>query len=212
MDRRAVLRTLLLGAASSSGCLTTRSADSETTATESTSTSEITLSETQPTATETTPHEMQTASTEPKSTSDACPSSAVPSNRVHRHSDYGLEIVREATHEPAVAVVGADWRSTLETDAMSEADEAFVTDTDFEQFIVLVAQYEKSSSGHSLRVTAAAIDGDTVRAELCVTVPGGPNDAPTENLFVQLPYSGTPPSTAKLRIETPTGTVTVSNE
>lgn len=214
MDRRAALRALLLGVAGSSGCLTNRSADPETTASESDRTMESTSPETRPTATETTLPEGRTTvePTTTERTTDACPPSAVPAKRVHEHSDYGLGIVRESTDGTAVAVVGEEWRSALETEAMSGADEEFVSATDFEASCVLVVQYTKSSSGHGLRVTGLEIDEDTVDADVCVVGPGGANDSPTANLFVRVPYSGPPPSKARLRLETPVRTVTVSSE
>lgn len=209
MNRRRLLRTTVLGAASISGCLAAQSDDSTTT---DNATTAVGQTETVSKKSETTSKETETTTEEGRTTTDGCQPASVPPDRIHEQTDYALGLVRENTETSAVAVVGADWRSVLNTDAMSEASTSFVTDTDFEQSIVIVVQYTKSSGGHELRVTNAEIDGDAVRADLCVVPRGGTNDAPTANLFVRVPYSGTPPSKVNVTIETPSETITVSGE
>lgn len=217
MDRRRVLRIVGLGAVSLSGCLGTESDGSETTTDDATSAIGQTKtaskkSETTSKETGTTSEKTETATGDRRTTTDGCPPAVVPADRTHEQTDYGLQLVRKNAETPAVAVVGEDWHSTLNADSMSEASETFVTDTDFEQSVVLVVQYTKSSGGHELRVTDVEIDGDAVRAELCVVATGATNDAPTANLFVRVPYSGTAPSKANVSIETPIETITVSGE
>jgi hypothetical protein len=202
MDRRTLLRALGVGVAGISGCAGVQSSGTETTASETTTAGETTT----PRETITTREEETTATT------DDCLPSAVSDDRTHAHSDYGLGIVTANTERPAVAVVGEDWRSKLQTDAMSEEDEAFVEETDFEQSVVLVVQYTKSSGGNGLRLTDYEFDGEALHVELCVVARGGPNNAPTTNLFASLEHAGPVPSTVEAQIERPMETVTVSNQ
>lgn len=210
MDRRRVLRIVAFGAVNFPGCLATESDDSETTPDDATTAVGPTGTTSDTAGTNS--KNSETTTEEGRTATDGCPSGVVPASRIHEQTDYGLELVRENTETPAVAVVGPDWRSTLNSAAMSEATETFVTGTDFGQSIVLVVQYTKSSGGHEIRVTDVEIDGDVVRAKLCVVARGGTNDAPTANLFVRVPYAGTAPSKADVSIETPTETITVSGE
>jgi hypothetical protein len=202
MDRRTVLRTLGVGVAGFAGCSEVPSSGSEITANDDTTTSETTTLEPL-----TTTREAQTTTG-----TDGCPPSVVPENRRHVHSDYGLGIVRAETERPAVAIVGEDWESELRTEAMSEEDETFVTETDFEQSVVFVVQYTKSSSSTELRITDYEFDEQTLRVELCVVTHPGPSDAPTTNLFARLDHSGGVPSTVEARISRGTETMTVSDE
>lgn len=211
MNRRAVLRCVALGATGIAGCV--GSEESGPTTNDAGSTAEATTADPATPATETTDvTEAETPSgTDDRNSPDSCPPSAIPASRRHVHSAHGLRFVRDSGHRPAVAVVGEDWRSTLRTDRMTDADKAFLTDTDFDRFGVLVVQYTKSSGGHDLRVTDLGLDGRTVRATVCVVADGGTNDAPTANLLVRVPYDGSPPTSAKVRIRTATGPVTVSS-
>jgi hypothetical protein len=196
MNRRTLLRTAGVGVVAVAGCLGTatdvvenlgdRTTDGTTTRT-----------------TETT-----------RTMTDECPEPAVQSDRVHGHSDYDLGIVRKSVEQPAVAVVGEDWRSELQTDEMSAEDEAFVTDTDFDQSFLLVVQFTKSSSGDELRIIDYWIDDETLRADLCLagTKDISPDDAPTTNLFARIGHTGEVPARVKARIETPTETFTISRE
>jgi hypothetical protein len=199
MDRRTVLRGLGVGVVGISGCTSERSSESETTTSE---TPETTTREV-----ETTTRDVETTATE-----DDCAPSAVEEGQRHVQTDYGLGIVAEDTERPATAVVGEDWRSELRTDEMSEETVTFVDETDFEQSIVLVVQYTESSSANELRLTDYEFDGETLRVELCVVARGGPNDAPTTNVFVRLDHDGPVPSTVEARIDRGTETVTVSSE
>ena len=202
MDRRTVLRTLGVGVAGFAGCSEVPSSGSEITANDDTTTSETTILEPL-----TTTREAQTGTA-----TDGCPPSVVPEDRRHVHSDYGLGIVRAETERPAVAIVGEDWESELRTEAMSEEDETFVTETDFEQSVVFVVQYMKSSSSTELRITDYEFDEQTLRVELCVVTHPGPSDAPTTNLFARLDHSGGVPSTVEARISRGTESMTVSDE
>lgn len=212
MNRRGVLRAVALGVAGVSGCLGSDSGAEPATG-GTTSGDGSTAATTDPTisATRTATTRTATDATEATATTDRCGKSVLPDDRRRVHSDYGLRIV-DGTDEPAVAVVGEDWRSTLRTAAMSDADRRFVADTDFERFVLLVVQYRESGSANRLRVTDATVDGDTVRADVCVVTRPGPNDAPTANLFARVPYAGPPPSRARVSIRTPTGTVTVASD
>lgn len=229
MDRRAVLRALGVGIGGLSGCARTRFTGPETTTGESsnrnrattTRDGEVTSSDDETTASDVgttgrdddaTTRDANTTAETTETLSDGCPRSVVSADRRYARDDYGLGIVAEDADRPAVAVVGEDWRSELRTGEMSEADEAFVTGTDFEQFVLLVVQYPKSSGGHELRVTDYETDGDRLRADVCVVARGATQDAPTENLFVRVPYSGSPPSRAKVRIRRPNETITVSSQ
>lgn len=209
MDRRTALRAVALGATGVPGCL---GSDSGTEATTGGTTSGD--GSTATTAAPTTPAS-RTATDAPEATAttttDRCGDSVLSDDRRRVHSDYGLRIV-EGTDDPAVAVGGEDWRSTLDAAAMSDADRRFAAETDFERFVLLVVQYRESGSANRPRVTDATVDGDTVRADICVVTRPGPNDAPTANLFVRVPYSESPPSRARVRIRRPTGTVTVAGE
>lgn len=226
MDRRAVLRVVALGATGVAGCVGTESdgpaatTDSTKATTDGTratthdrtsgtpdTTSETDSQTTVPETDDSTP--TRTATDTPEATTGRCGASELPDARRRVHSDYGLRIVGE-TDDPAVAVVGDDWRSALRVSAMSDADGEFVADTDFDRSVLLVVQYRESGSANRLRVTDLTTDGDTVRADLCVVTRSGPNDAPTANLFVRVPYSGTPPSRARVRIRKPTGPATVT--
>lgn len=194
MNRRALLRTAGVGAVA--GCLgTTTDGDDDS------------ANRTTDGATTRTTDSTQTMT-------DDCPESAVQSDRVHAHSDYGLGIVRASVERPAVAIVGEDWRSELRTDEMSAEDETFVTDTDFDQSVLLVVQYTKSSSGDELRITDYWFDDETLRVHLCLagTKDISPDDAPTTNLFARLDHSGDVPATVEATIETPAETITVSGE
>jgi hypothetical protein len=202
MERRTLLRALGVGVAGISGCAGVQSSGTETTTSETTTAGETTT----PGETTTTREEETTTTT------DDCPPSAVSDDRTHARSDYGLGIVAEETERPAVTVVGENWRSELRTDPMSEEDESFVEETDFERSVLLVVQYTKSSSGNGLGLTDYEFDGKTLRVELCVVARGGPNDAPTTNLFARLDHSGTVPSTVEARIDRGMETITVSSE
>lgn len=191
MDRRTVLRALSVGATGISGCTGTQFTGSEAT------TREL----------ETTTSKVETTTTEA-----SCSPSAVPEERQHLHTDYGLGIVAENIDHPAISVVGENWGSKLRTDEMAEEDEAFVEETDFEQSVVLVVQYTKSSGGNELRIVDYEFDGDVLRADLCVVTRGGPNNAPTTNLFVRLDHDRPVPSTVEAQIDRGTETVTVSSE
>jgi hypothetical protein len=209
MNRRTVLRTLGVGVAGFAGCAEVPSSGSEITANDDTTTSETTTLEPL-----TTTREAQTGTHREETTTatDGCPPSVVPEDRRHVHSDYGLGIVRAETERPAVAIVGEDWESELRTEAMSEEDETFVTETDFEQSVVFVVQYMKSSSSTELRITDYEFDEQTLRVELCVVTHPGPSDAPTTNLFARLDHSGGVPSTVEARISRGTESMTVSDE
>lgn len=214
MDRRTVLRVAALGATGVPGCVGTHSDGARTptgATTDVDAPTETTAERTTPDRTDSPSATGRTATNAPETTTDRCGASVVPDGRRRVHSDYALRIVSESD-DPAVAVVVGDWRGTLDTDAMSAGDESFVAATDFERFALLVVQYEKSSSGHELRATDLTTDGDTVRAALCVAGLGGPSDAPVANLFVRVPYSGSPPSHGRVRIRTPTETVSVASE
>lgn len=224
MNRRAVLRAVGLGATSIAGCVGFESSPTAETSNRTTgaTTRPATGGAASPTTDERTTARAETTTTaDPEGTTtedadssptDNCPPSAIPASRRHVHSDYALRFVRDTEHRPAVAVVGEDWRSTLRTDEMADADRGFLTGTDFDRFGVLVVQYTKSSGGHDLRVTGLNVDGRRVLAEICVVADGGTNDAPTANLLVRVPYDGLPPASAQVRIRTPTGPVTVSSE
>ncbi|WP_135825436.1 hypothetical protein [Halorussus ruber] len=217
MNRRAVLRVVGLSATGIAGCVGFGSEESGPTTEATTSTTRATARTTtegaaSTTTDGTTPATVETTEDTGASRTDNCPPSAIPARRRHVRSDYGLGLVRESGHRPAVTVVGDEWRSTLRTDEVTDADDAFLTETDFERFAVLVVQYTKSSGGHDLRVTDLGIDGRTVRAEVCVVADGATNDAPTANLLVRVPYEESLPTRAEVEIRTPTGPVTVASE
>lgn len=197
MKRRTLLRAASVGVVAVAGC-----AGAPTSSDEGTATRTTTTETTDSTATDTT-----------RTMTEDCPDSAVSDDRRYARSDYGLGIVQESVETPAVAVVGEDWRSSLRTDAMTDADEQFLAETDFDRSVVFVFQYTKSSSGEGLRLTDYEIRDGTLRAEVCVSKPkgAGPNDAPTTNLFVRLDHSGPVPQDASVRIETGDETVTVSS-
>lgn len=234
MDRRAVLRLLALGAAGASGCLGDGSGESGPTAAGEASTSAGTESTpaaardatrepsgpTPTTSNETTADSTTRATTSsepansPEPTTGGCPPSILPDGRRHVRDEYGLTLVSPDAGSPAraVAVVGEDWRDTLDADAMTDEDAAFVSATDFDRFVVLAVQYEKSSGGHRLRVTDVAVEDDLVGATICVVARGATQDAPIANLFVRVPYSGSPPARARVRIRRPNEAITVSSE